>query len=261
MLYYAACKRKNRKEPPARFLPTLNELGSLARFFMIELINGDSNTEIYEVAKKVGDRPCVIVTDPPFNIGYHYDNYIDKMGDSDYYEMLNQIFHVFPAFVVIHYPEAIYRIAFQTGMFPDRVVSWVYNSNTPRQHRDIAYFNVEPSFEGLGEYKNPTDKRIAARIAEGKKAKGYDWIYCDQIKNVSEEKTEHPCQMPLEVMMYILRTIPEDRLICDPFMGSGTTLLAAKILGRDAIGIELSKEYFNIAKQRISNDMPLFANS
>ena len=34
---------------------------------MIELINGDSNTEIYEVAKKVGDRPCVIVTDPPFN--------------------------------------------------------------------------------------------------------------------------------------------------------------------------------------------------
>lgn len=227
---------------------------------MLNLINGDSTTEILDVVKSLGDRKSVIVTDPPFNVGYHYDGYADNMDEGEYYEMLAKMFALSP-FVVIHYPEAIYKIAFQTGLFPNRVVSWVYNSNTPRQHRDIAYFNIEPFFEGLGEYKNPTDKRIAARIAEGKRAKGYDWIYCDQIKNVSDEKTGHPCQMPLEVMMYILRTLPEDYVIVDPFMGSGTTILAAKILGRDAIGIELSKEYFNIAKQRISNDMPLFANS
>ena len=160
---------------------------------------------------------------------------------------------------MIHYPEFLHRFSIALGKAPDRAVSWVYNSNTPRQHRDIAYWGVQPEFEGLGEYKNPTDKRIAARIADGKKAKGYDWLYCDQIKNVSEEKTDHPCQMPLEVMLYVLRTIPKEFAIVDPFMGSGTTILAAKILGRDAVGIELSEGYFKIAQGRIANDMPLFA--
>ena len=65
--------------------------------------------------------------------------------------------------------------------------------------------------------------------------------------------------MPIEVMLYVLRTIPKELAVIDPFMGSGTTILAAKILGRDAVGIELSEEYFKIAQGRIANDMPLFA--
>lgn len=224
----------------------------------INLINGDARQEIHSAVSSLRGKPSVIVTDPPFNVGYHYDEYNDNMEESEYYGMLAEIFKCAP-FVVIHYPEAIYRIAFQIGMFPDRVVSWIYNSNTPRQHRDIAYFGLCPCFDGIGEYKNPTDKRIAARIAAGKKARGYDWIYCDQVKNVSGEKTSHPCQMPLEVMTYVLLTIPKEYVIIDPFMGSGTTILAAKILGRDAIGIEKSESYFRIAQKRLADDMPLFS--
>ena len=68
---------------------------------------------------------------------------------------------------------------------------------------------------------------------------------------MNKEKTAHPCQMPLEVMKNIVGILPEDSIIVDPFMGSGTTGLACKELGRNFIGIELNEEYFNIAKDRL----------
>lgn len=239
------------------FLPPMQECEIRGVVYMINLMHGDCRTEVRQALQWLDGRSAVIVTDPPFNVGYHYNEYKDKKPEEEYVADLLAVTNNLPV-VMIHYPEFLHRFSIALGKVPDRVVSWVYNSNTPRQHRDIAYWGLKPIFDGLGEYKNPTDKRIAKRIAEGKKAKGYDWLYCDQIKNISEEKTAHPCQMPLEVMLYIVRTIPNEYAIIDPFMGSGTTILAAKIVGRDAVGIELSEEYYNIASKRIENDMPLF---
>lgn len=194
----------------------------------------------------------IIVTDPPFNVGYHYNDYKDNLGADEYYEMLGNVFSEVP-FVVIHYPEEIYKIAYQVGDFPEKVVSWVYNSNTAKQHRDIAFFGVKPDFTKYGQpYKNPTDKRIAKRIAEGKSARLYDWWEINQVKNVSKEKTAHTCQMPLEVMKRIIAILPEDKIIVDPFGGSGTTALACKELGRDYIIIEQDKMYVDIIEARLA---------
>ena len=109
-------------------------------------------------------------------------------------------------------------------------------------------------------YKNPNDKRIKERIAKGcKGAKLYDWWNINQVKNVSKDKTQHPCQMPLEVMKRIIGILPDNALIIDPFMGSGTTGVAViemnkeQNVNRSFIGIEIDKEYFNIAKKRIEN--------
>lgn len=213
------------------------------------LIQGNALEELPKI--KVQEKNFVIVTDPPFNIGYHYNTYDDDMDSQDYYEMLGAIFQYSP-FVVIHYPEEIYKIAFQIGEFPDKVVSWVYNSNTAKQHRDIAFFGIKPDFKRYGQpYKNPKDKRIMERIAKGKVARLYDWWEINQVKNVSKDKTKHPCQMPLEVMKRIIGILPDDYTIVDPFMGSGTTGLACKLLHRDFIGIELDQEYYDIAKDRI----------
>ena len=57
--------------------------------------------------------------------------------------------------------------------------------------------------------------------------------------------------MPLRVMENIVGILPNDYLIVDPFMGTGTTGLACKNLNRDFIGIEIDKEYFEIAEKRI----------
>lgn len=157
--------------------------------------------------------------------------------------------------VVIHYPEAIYKIALEIKDTPVKVVSWVYNSNTAKQHRDIAYFKIKPNFSQVKQpYKNLNDKRIQKRIAEGKTgARLYDWWNVNQVKNVSKEKTKHPCQMPIEVMKNVIGILPKGTVICDPFMGSGTTGVACQILGYDFIGIEIDKDYFEIAKDRILN--------
>ena len=63
----------------------------------------------------------------------------------------------------------------------------------------------------------------------------------------------HPSQKPIEVMEWCLRQLPPDaRTILDPFMGSGTTGVAAVKLGRRFIGIEIEPKYFDIACRRIS---------
>lgn len=66
----------------------------------------------------------------------------------------------------------------------------------------------------------------------------------------------HPAQKPLELMAYLIRTYsnPGD-LILDNTMGSGTTLAAAKLLGRRAIGIELEERYCEIAARRLSQEV------
>lgn len=215
---------------------------------MNKIIQGDCLDILPNIKEKF-----IIVTDPPFNIGYQYNDYADNLGADEYYQMLQDVFQDYP-FVVIHYPEEIYKIAFQIGRFPDKVVGWVYNSNTAKQHRDIAFFDIKPDFKKYGqEYKNPKDKRIMKRIAEGKKARLYDWWNINQVKNVSKDKTEHPCQMPLEVMRRIVAILPEDYLIVDPFAGSGTTGLACKELGRDFILIEQDEKYIEIIKKRLTH--------
>lgn len=127
---------------------------------------GDCRDVLFQTIRD-SDNP-IIVSDPPFNIGYKYDKYRDRMSEDDYYTLMGEVFGLCPS-VIIHYPEPLYKIAFQIGMFPERVVSWVYNSNTAKQHRDIAFFGVKPEFSKVRQpYKNLNDKRIQKRIAEGK---------------------------------------------------------------------------------------------
>lgn len=226
---------------------------TVEHFFLedIHIYNGDNINILQNLC--IDLWKCIFVSDPPFNIGYHYDKYHDKMDDEDYYNWLFDIFWTQKQ-VIIHYPEYLYKHSFNIGLFPEKIVSWVYNSNTWKQHRDIAFFWIKPDFRKVGQdYKNPTDKRIAKRIADGKTARLYDWWEINQVKNVSSEKTEHPCQMPLKVMENIIGILPDDYIIIDPFLWSGTTALACKKYNRKFIWIELDKKYFDIAKQRILN--------
>ena len=85
-----------------------------------------------------GVQTCAL---PIFNISYHYSEYKDNLPEDEYLNRLYELFNDIP-FVIIHYPETIYKIASKIGKVPERVVSWVYNSNTARQHRDIAFFDI-----------------------------------------------------------------------------------------------------------------------
>jgi site-specific DNA-methyltransferase (adenine-specific) len=66
-----------------------------------------------------------------------------------------------------------------------------------------------------------------------------------------DTKPDHPSPKPYEAMRWLVSSLPGN-VILDPFMGSGTTLRAAKDLGRRAIGIELEERYCEIAAKRMA---------
>jgi len=69
------------------------------------------------------------------------------------------------------------------------------------------------------------------------------------------EHNGHPTEKPLSLIKWCLSFFPDAQTILDPFMGSGTTLVAAKQLGRKAIGIEIEQKYCDIAVKRLGQEV------
>lgn len=193
-----------------------------------------------------------VISDPPYNQDYHYNEYKDSMGLEEYGEMMRLAFDDHKS-VVIHYPEQTINVLGKVLDNCQESIAWVYNSNTAKQHRLITWWNCKPDMRRIGQdYKNPTDKRIAKRIAEGKKARLYDWWEINQVKNVSKKDNPHPCPIPYELAeRIILLTTNENDLVVDPFAGSGTILLAAKNNNRRYLGFEIDKTYAEYAIKRL----------
>lgn len=79
-------------------------------------------------------------------------------------------------------------------------------------------------------------------------------VYTSKINKEDKAKFNHPTCKPVDLMeKFIINHSTEGQTILDPFMGSGSTGVAAKNLNRKFIGIELDEGYFNIAKERIEN--------
>lgn len=81
------------------------------------------------------------------------------------------------------------------------------------------------------------------------------FFYCAKVSPSERGDTNnHPTVKPQKLMQYLIKLItPPGGTVLDPFMGSGSTCLAAKTLGFDFIGIEKEKEYFEIAERRIES--------
>ena len=91
------------------------------------------------------------------------------------------------------------------------------------------------------------------RTSDGKRQLG---IPCSYQLSERPEPNLHPCAKPLKAWSRLLGNISQTgQTVLDPFMGSGTTLRAAKDLNRKAIGIELEERYCEIAAERLSQEV------
>lgn len=215
----------------------------------IKLING----KFQDVVNDISDD-TIIISDPPYNINFDYNEYNDNMSDEDYTKMIAEFKG--KKVVLIHYPEEFMKYYVPALGVPDEVVTWCYNSNLPGRHsRLIGFWNCKPDLKAdYQPYKNPNDKRIKERIAKGSKgARLYDWWSdINLTKNVTKDKdgNPHPCPIPLKLCERLIKVTHATKVF-DPFTGSGTMAEAALNLDVDFIGTELDKKYYDYAVERI----------
>ena len=184
-----------------------------------------------------------VVTDPPYGIGF--DGYASHDDDPASYHQLVAALRGFPL-ALLQYPEEMMRYVVPLLGAPDEVLAWVYPSNLRRQFRLWGLWGLNATFSNvLQPAKNPNSEKVKSLSVPS-----YDWWEQPQVKNVSAEKEDHPCQLPVSNVERVLRLTEVDSPL-DPFMGSGTTGVACVNLGRKFIGIEIEPKYFDIACRRI----------
>lgn len=190
------------------------------------------------------------IFDPPYNVGFKYDNVDDNMSEDDYSAFIRQnaarmyektadggsmflIHYTLPAVKLI--PE-IEKAGWKTHQW----ITWVYphnmgmsNQRFTQGSRAVVWFTKGKPKVNIkavkGQYRNPNDKRIKQRIAEGHAPALMDWWSINLRKNVSKGHRKYANQLPYElVKRLILTTSDVDDWVGDCMAGSGTTLEVAK---------------------------------
>ena len=110
---------------------------------------------------------------------------------------------------------------------------------------------VPQKYPGKRYYKGPNKGKLSGNPLGKNPSDVWD---IPNVKAKHVEKTEHPCQFPVALPQRLIKalTIP-NALVLDPFMGSGSTGVAALLEGRRFVGAELIKKYYNISVERIKD--------
>jgi site-specific DNA-methyltransferase (adenine-specific) len=204
------------------------------------------NCDSRKILKSLGNVNLVL-TDPPYGIGFsEYESHKDDKKTNS--KLINDVMKTTNKMVEIgwHCWFASERRWREWGvMFPfaERIMAFpktfvqIYKMPGPQYAVDYALI-----------WK--TGKVIK------KEQSGRNWCLSNTtINNLGIEKG-HPCPRPINQIMHCVNYLSEEgEIVLDPFMGSGTTLRAAKDLGRKAIGIEIEEKYCEIAAKRMSQEV------
>lgn len=198
-----------------------------------------------------------IITDPPYGTGEHIRvasgtgrNFRSKHHIADWdkwsLEWLRMAVRGIECAIVFSSERSINDVidCARSAGKPYRLLSWCKSDPMPT-------FDNRPGY-GI-------DPIIC--IGELQPVGGRNWIEASTPRrNRDAEYAGHPHQKPLKVMQWLVRVgCQAGGTILDPFMGSGSTGVAAVLSGRNFIGIELDAKYYRIAERRIANaQLPLF---
>ncbi|MBT7706420.1 site-specific DNA-methyltransferase [archaeon] len=186
---------------------------------------------------------CVnlVLTDPPYGIGADKGIGGNNRGIRKKY---NDSWDILPRKEIF---DEIFRVSKNQIIFGGNyMVEYLYNSS--------CWIVWDKNNSG-----NFADCELAWTSFKGavRKVK-WTWNGMIQENMKNKEQRFHPTQKPVPVMKWILgKYSEENEIIFDPFLGSGTTAVAAKQLGRDFIGVEISEKYCEIARNRLKQGVLL----
>lgn len=228
---------------------------------MISPIYNHDNITIYhannrDIIKYLGEVDHVI-TDPPYGNNAHIMAKTNKLSSQDhklmefdyikYYDLFNTIqdisFNIRRWFISFIEWRYIAKLEYEppAGLDFIRFAIWLKTNPMPQ----ISADRPSQGWEGIAVLHNSRNKM--RWNAGGKSAN-----YTENVVNKALYSTQKPLVL---IKKIILDFTDDDDLILDPFMGSGTTLLAAKQLNRRAIGIDISEEACRIAIKRLSQSV------
>lgn len=244
------------------------------------VINGDS---LDYLTKTDNESIDLIITSPPYNIGKVYEN---TMTISEYKKWISQYIKEFfrvikntgsVVFQVGNYIDKgkvypldclLFNSFIDEGFLPRNRIIWTFGHGLHAKKRfsgrhetllwftktDDYTFNLDPvrvpqKYPNKKHYKGEKKGQLSGNPLG--KNPGDVWEISN-VKNNHPEKTDHPCQFPVELVSRCIKSMtnPGD-IVMDPFLGSGTTLESTIKENRNGIGIEIDGEYCKIANERI----------
>jgi DNA modification methylase len=241
------------------------------RKFQNQILCGDCIELLSGVSEPFAD---LIFADPPFNIGYRYDKYHDKVEKNNYIAWtrdwmaacLNALKPHGSFYIAIgdEYAANIRLIGEELGLTLRNWIIWHYTFGQQtkmkfaRSHTHIFYFVRNPKEYIFNDraIRVPSDRQLIyndRRAQVGGKMPDDVWnTYSRVCGTFKEREGWHPCQMPELLLARIIAASsnPGD-LVFDPFNGSGTTAAAALQMGRNYCGIDISEDYVENTKRRL----------
>ena len=225
--------------------------------YVNKIICGNSLEILLQIPNKVID---ITITSPPYNLGLAYDEYDDNMSLKEYDDFSAD------------WLDEIYRTTIDTGrlylVLDDKLI-WRIKPIAEKigwKYVQLLTWN-KPNFAGkarfsgdwnqMTEYillfrKGKSTKMLNPKI-ENLKVTTHNWFVETAPQSnfkADYQKKVHPAQMPVNLIRKWISRTP-GQVVLDPFCGVGSVCMATKELGRDYIGIDISENYCNLARQRI----------
>ncbi|MBT9136794.1 MAG: Modification methylase RsrI [Firmicutes bacterium] len=196
---------------------------------------------------------CARVLSPRGSICWQVGNYVQKGAivplDAVLYPVFSNLSLKMRNRIIWH---------FEHGLHCSRRFSGRYETIVWYTKTDDYVFNLDPvrtpqKYPGKKHFKGPNAGQYSCNPLG--KNPGDLWVI-PNVKSNHVEKTEHPCQFPVELIeRLVLSLTNEGDWVLDPFLGTGTTSIAAIRHGRRGAGAEIVQKYLDIARERIHQEL------
>lgn len=220
-----------------------------------------------------------IFADPPFNLNKKYNSHVDKLVETEYLDWCKLwideclrvlkdsgfiFLHNIPKWLTFYANFLNYKAVFRHWISWDAMTAPMGKTLQPA-HYGILFYSKTNDRSKFNEIRYPHKrdrKGVLIKDYGGKKNILHPfgplcsdvWTDIHRIRH-SKYRDEHPCQLPIHLLeRIILMSSEENDIILDPFMGTGTTAIASKRLGRNFIGFEKDKKYCEIANKKVKSE-------